>query len=225
MPCGFGPEPSPTHEPGHPMPAHVAPCSAQLLVDPQGSVEAAMLPEHRRDLSGDRRVLGRTHSRRLLPLPPGVEATAGHTQLPAQPGHRVATWELIDQAKPLGGSAPAASGSPSGQGNVRCRQPEKIFLPPELSNLLAEPVELGSLLAGEQALVARTDLAAIHASLPHPAGQAAGRKAELLSNGVAGEALLQAELHGLRFLLRREAAQGSGGVDHQWTLWWSWRDP
>ncbi|WP_255441656.1 MULTISPECIES: hypothetical protein, partial [unclassified Synechococcus] len=43
-------------------------------------------------------------SRRLLPLPPGIEPAAGHPQLPAQPGHRVSISKLIDQAKPLGGS-------------------------------------------------------------------------------------------------------------------------
>jgi hypothetical protein len=31
-----------------------------------------------------------------LPLPPGVEATAGQAQLTSQPGHRVATCQLID---------------------------------------------------------------------------------------------------------------------------------
>jgi hypothetical protein len=40
---------------------------------------------------------------------------------------------------------------------VRCRQPEKILLPPELAVLLAEPVELSALLAAEQTLVAVSD--------------------------------------------------------------------
>jgi hypothetical protein len=39
-----------------------------------------------------------------------------------------------------------------------------------------------------------------------------------LSNGIAGEALLKAELHGHSFLLRREPASGSGGVGHRWTV-------
>jgi hypothetical protein len=46
---------------------------------------------------------------------------------------------------------------------VRCRQPEKILLSPELAVLLAEPVELGTLFTGEEALVARTALAAVDA--------------------------------------------------------------
>ena len=108
---------------------------------------------------------------------------------------------------------------------MRCRQPEKILLPPELTILLAEPVELGSLLAGEEPLVARSSLAPVNAGQPDPTGQAAGGKPKPLGDGVAGEALLQAELHGLRLLLRREQAPGSGGVGHRWTVWWSWRDP
>ncbi len=86
------------------MAADVAPRRPQLLMDPRGSVEATVLLEHCLDLSSDHRVLSRSPSRRLLPLPPGVETTAGHAQLPAQPGHRVGTYELIDQPKPLGGS-------------------------------------------------------------------------------------------------------------------------
>ena len=90
------------------MAAHVSPRGLQLLVDPRGSVEAAVLLEHRRDFSGDRRVLGRTLSRGLLPLPPGVDAAAGHAQLPAQRGDGVLLGQLIDQAKPLGGSCSLA---------------------------------------------------------------------------------------------------------------------
>ncbi len=41
---------------------------------------------------------------RLLPLSSGEVAAAGHPQQPAQPGDGVLTGELIDQAKPLGGS-------------------------------------------------------------------------------------------------------------------------
>jgi hypothetical protein len=75
---------------------------------------------------------------------------------------------------------------------VRRRQPEKILLPPELPDLLAEPVELGTLLTGEETLVARTALAAVDAGLPYSAGQAAGGKAESLGHGIAEEALLHA---------------------------------
>lgn len=99
-------------------------------------------------------------------------------------------------------------------GKVRCRQPEQILLPPELAVLLAEPAELGALLAVEQALVTGTGLAAIDAGLGHPPRQAAGRKAKPLGHGVAGKALLQTELHGLRVLQRREPAPCSGGVRH-----------
>jgi len=63
-----------------------------------------MILEHRRDLNGDHSVLGRSLRRRLLPLPPGVEATSGHAQLPAQPGNRVFLSQQVDQAKPFGAS-------------------------------------------------------------------------------------------------------------------------
>jgi hypothetical protein len=65
-------------------------------MDPRGSEEAEMLLEHRHDLSGDRRDFGHTLCRDLLPLPPGVEATASQAQLTSQPGHRVTTCQLID---------------------------------------------------------------------------------------------------------------------------------
>jgi len=50
--------------------------------------------------------------------------------------------------------------------SCRSRQPEKILLPPELSNLLAEPVELSLFPTGEQAQVTGTGLAHIDAGLP-----------------------------------------------------------
>jgi len=102
--AGPGPELGTAHAPGGPMAADMATRGPQLLVDPWGSVEAAVLQKHRLDLSGDQSVLGRTLSRRLLPLPPGVEATAGHAKLPAQPGVRVLVGQLVDQAKPPGDS-------------------------------------------------------------------------------------------------------------------------
>ena len=86
------------------------------------------------------------------------------------------------------------------------RQPKKILLPPELPVFLAEPVELGTLLAGEQTLVPGIGRALVNTALPQPAGQAAGRKAKALSNNIAGEALLQAERNGLLLLLCREPA-------------------
>ena len=106
--AGPGPQFSPLHEPGDSVATDPQAGSAQLLVDPGRAVEAPVLAEHRLDLSGEPGVLGRPLSRRLLPLPPGVVATAGHPQLPAQPGHGVLSGELIDQAKPLGGSCSLA---------------------------------------------------------------------------------------------------------------------
>jgi hypothetical protein len=80
------------------------PCSAQRMVDPRRAVEAPVLLEHRLDLRSEPGVLGCPLSRRLLPLPPGIEPAPGHRQLPTQPGERVLSGKLIDQAKPLGGS-------------------------------------------------------------------------------------------------------------------------
>ena len=94
---------------------------------------------------------------------------------------------------------------------MRCRQPEKILFPPNLSVLLAEPVELGPLLADEQAMVFRTALAATDASLAHLASEAAGWQAQALGHGIAGQALLLAELNSFRLLLSRESTPVHGG--------------
>ena len=79
------------HEPGDAMATDLTACRTQLLMDPWGAVEAAVLLEYRLDLSGDHGVLRRQWSRQLLPLPPGVETTAGHIQLTAQPGNGMTT--------------------------------------------------------------------------------------------------------------------------------------
>jgi hypothetical protein len=77
---------------------------------------------------------------------------------------------------------------------VRCRQPEKILLPPELAVLLAEPVEIGPLLASGP-LGFGDGLPAIDTDLPYPASEAAGRQAKAVGQGIAGEALLKTELN------------------------------
>jgi hypothetical protein len=82
-PAGAGLELGTLHEPGDTVASYRMPDSAQLLVDPRRSVETPMLLEHRLDLSGEPGFLGRPLSRRLLPLPPGVEAAASNAQLPA----------------------------------------------------------------------------------------------------------------------------------------------
>jgi len=77
----------------------------QFLVDPRRTVEAMVLLEHRLDFSGDQGVLVFPLSRWcLLPVLPGVVTAAGHSQPATQPGNGVLINELIDQAKPLGGS-------------------------------------------------------------------------------------------------------------------------
>ena len=77
----------------------------QFLMDPRGAKEAPVLLEHRLDLSGDHSVVRRP---RLLPLPSVVVATAGHIQLPAQPGVGMPISKLINQAKPIGDSCSLA---------------------------------------------------------------------------------------------------------------------
>jgi hypothetical protein len=78
-------------EPGDAMATDLAACRTQLLMDPWGAVEAAVLLEYCLDLGGDHGVVSRTLSRRHLPLSPGVVTTAGNIQLPAQPGDEVTT--------------------------------------------------------------------------------------------------------------------------------------
>lgn len=88
------------------------PRCTQHLMEPGRAVEAPVLQEHRLDLSGKPGALGRPTSRRLLPFPQGLEATAAHRQLAALPGRRVLSGELIDQAKPLGASGPCRKRMP-----------------------------------------------------------------------------------------------------------------
>jgi len=104
----YGLECRPTHEPGDAVPADQATSRPQFLMDPRGAVKAAVLLEHRCHLSGDGSVLLGPGTGVLLPLPPGVEAAAGHSQLLAQPEHRKADRQGLDQAKPLGGSCSLA---------------------------------------------------------------------------------------------------------------------
>jgi hypothetical protein len=74
-------------------------------MDLRRAVEVTLLLEHGLDFSSDRGILCLPLSqRRLLPALPGLVAAAGHAQLLAQPGYRVATCELIDQAKLPSGS-------------------------------------------------------------------------------------------------------------------------
>jgi len=77
-------------------------------MDAWSAVEAAVPIKHRLHLGRDDGVLLGPWARVVLPLPPGVEAAAGHTQLPAEPGHRKAIRQLADQAKPRGGSCSLA---------------------------------------------------------------------------------------------------------------------
>ncbi len=86
------------------MAAHLEASGPELLMDAWCAVEAAVPFKHGLELDRDGCVLLGPWTRVVLPLPPGVEAAAGHAQLPAQPGHRKAVRQLADQPKPLGGS-------------------------------------------------------------------------------------------------------------------------
>jgi len=81
----------------------------EFLVDPRRAVEATVFEEHSLDFSSDQRIVRLALSRRqLLPAVPGVIAAAGNNQPATQPGDMALISELIDQAKPLGGSSSLA---------------------------------------------------------------------------------------------------------------------
>lgn len=92
-----------------------------------------------------------------------------------------------------------------------------IHLTPELSRLRAKPGEFSALLNGKEA-PSKPDLT-------HPEGLAAGRMAEGLGHGIAGETLLHTELEDLSLLPRRGRWPGPDGLGHRWTAWWSGLTP
>ena len=101
---------------------------------------------------------------------------------------------------------------------MRCRQPEKILLPPELSVFLAQPGKFSPFLAGELTMFRRAKVTPVNAGLPHPLGQAAVGQSQPLGHSGAAEPLTEAELYGLLPLLRREPAPCLGWVGHRWTV-------
>jgi len=101
---GLGLEHGPAHQTRNPVAAHLEASGPELLMDAWCTVEAAVPLKHRLDLGCDGRVHLGPWTRAVLPLPPVVEAAAGDSQLPAEPGHRKTVRQGIDQPKPLGGS-------------------------------------------------------------------------------------------------------------------------
>jgi len=97
---------------------------------------------------------------------------------------------------------------------VSCRQPEKIFLPPQLSVFLSQPGQLSSLVTGQLALIRRTKITPVDSSLPNPLGQAAGGEAKPVGHSVATEVFSQAELNRFLLLLRHEPAKCLGWIGH-----------
>jgi hypothetical protein len=129
------------------------------------AVEATMTIENLPHLVRERLVFPSPSDWVQVPLTPGIEAAAGHSQLLAQPEHRKAVRQGLDQAKPLCGSCSHRKRKPCGLGKVRCRQPEKILFPPELTVLLAQPGQFSPLLAGELPLISRAEITTVNAGL------------------------------------------------------------
>lgn len=137
-----------------------------------GRVEAPVLREDGLDIIGDKSVLGQPLSRRLLPLPPVVEAAACHPQKLVQTGDGVTVYELTDQTKPLGGSCSFAK--------CTAASLKKNVLPLEFSAFLSLAVELSAFLAGEQVMITGPRLVLVDASLANQGGLAAGVKTQPL---------------------------------------------
>ena len=72
------------------------------------AVEATVPIKHRLHLDHEDGILLGSWARVLLPLPPGVETAAGHTQLTAELGGGKAIREGLGQAKPLCGTCSVA---------------------------------------------------------------------------------------------------------------------
>ena len=89
---------------------------------------------------------------------------------------------------------------------MRCRQLEKILLPPELAIFLAEPGQFSHLLAGELTLIRGTEITPINAGLSDPLGQAADGDVQSLGHSRAAEVFAQTKLNSLLLLLRRGQA-------------------
>ena len=75
------------HPPSNAVPSHFEDSSPQFPVEAWSSIEVAVLLKKRCHLCCDGSVLLGTGNRIVLPLLRGVEAAAGHTQLPAEPGN------------------------------------------------------------------------------------------------------------------------------------------
>ncbi len=101
---GLGLECGIAHQPRDPVPTNLVVSSPQLLVDSRRDLEGKVAFKHRLHVGAQGLVLPGLTAQIVLPLPPGIQAAARHTQLPAKPGHRQAIRQLADQAKPLGGS-------------------------------------------------------------------------------------------------------------------------
>ncbi len=102
--AGSGLELGLADQPGGAVPDHQATNSLHYLMDLRDAVRAAVLLEQRCHLNCDGIRLLCPGTGVLLPLTPGIEAAAGHTQPAADLGNGEAFTQRLDQAKPLGGT-------------------------------------------------------------------------------------------------------------------------
>ncbi len=82
----FGFEPSCVHQPGDAVATQVETSGPELQTNARCAVETEVPFKHSLKLERDECAFLGSWTRVLLPLPPGVEAAAGHAQLPAEPG-------------------------------------------------------------------------------------------------------------------------------------------
>ncbi len=163
-PAAPRPEQSLVHEPGDAVAADQA-LQRAALDGSAGILRSRGAPRTLPRFSSDHRVLSRSLSRRLPPLPPGIKVAAGQAQLLAQPGHRVATCELINQAKNLGGSCPFAKCAAASLKKSFSFRSSRFSL---LSQLSSARLSLVSRSCSRDPAWPRSMRAC-----PHPAGQAA----------------------------------------------------
>ncbi len=208
--AGLGLERGCPHQPSNAVTTHLQAVGLELMMDAWCAVEATVPLKDRFHLGRDDRVLQGPWARVLQPLQPGIQAAAGHAQLPSKPGHSKAIRQLADQ--------PKTSRRQLLLGKVRCRQPEKILLPPEFPVFPTELDQFCPFIAGELPLIRRAEITAIDAGLANPLGQAAVGESQSLSHSSAAKALTETEGDSLSLLLRRKPASGHGRDGHRKTV-------
>ena len=168
---GLGPQRVEAHQPSDAMQLDMAAGRTQFLMDTGGAVESPGAP---RTPPRSQRRSQRCCSAPAPPAPPAAAARPSSHCGPDPVAGTARRWNADQQADQSGETFRRQLLF----GKVRCRQAEKILLPPEFPVLLAEPVELIAFLAGQDAVVSGSSLAAVDTGLANPAGQAAGVQAK-----------------------------------------------